>query len=162
MYFYKTIKLSNECEHYLTSVNVATFRICLTQFRTSCSDLMVSQGRRLGIPKSERFCPLCIIPIVETEYHVCLVCPFYKDLRRNFIPRFYYTFPSEYKCELLFTSTNDVLINNLARFVFFALKLRNKQLSIHWIIFFCIKYTCYTIYSLTILLHVNAFVALYC
>ena len=95
--------------------------------RCSNYNLMIEYGRRLQLERKDRLCPFCVIPTIESELHFCLECPFYEDLRSCLIQEFYYTFPSINKLNLLFTSRNTVVIRNLAKFVFLAMKKREKH-----------------------------------
>ena len=45
--------------------------------------------------RQNRLCKLCIMNMVENEYHFVLVCPVYNDLRRQYLPSLYCRWPSQ-------------------------------------------------------------------
>ena len=63
-------------------------------------------------------------------YSYVYMCPFYNELRNDFLPKYYQAYPSEVKLEQLFTSKNTYIINSLAKYLFFAMKKRNLFFSI--------------------------------
>ena len=42
-------------------------------------------------------CSLCIMNILEDEYHFVLVCPFYSTIKDKYIKPYYYNTPSTFK-----------------------------------------------------------------
>ena len=72
------------------------FRFCLTSFRISAHTLAIEQGRHAGLPRIQRVC-LCDKITVEDEFHFCLVCPVFKDIRCKCIAPYYYLYPSPLK-----------------------------------------------------------------
>ena len=127
--FYRQFKKAVSFEIYLNVIKVKEFRVNLCRFRCSNHNLMIESGRHLGLKRDDRLCPFCIIPSVENEFHFCLVCPFYTQLRTDILPRYYNLLPSELKLIQLFESTNEHVVNSLARDLFFAMKKRNKFLQ---------------------------------
>ena len=123
------IKLEPGFELYLSVIDKPMFRIALSRFRCSNHDLMIEKGRALGIPREERLCPLCIIPTIESEYHFMLICEFYKEMRSRFLPEYFIEKPSIQKLYLLFNTSSAFVLNNLARYIYFAMKLRTERLS---------------------------------
>ena len=91
---------------------------------------MLEVGRKDKLNVSERLCPLCIVPNIETEYHFCIECPFYYDLRRTLLPENCLINPCQNTFCNLLISCNPTIINNLAKFVFLAFKKRAKFLNI--------------------------------
>ena len=58
--------------------------------------LRANIGRFESINYNERICPICNSDI-ETEMHFLLVFPYYDHLRQEFIPSYFYIYPSEIK-----------------------------------------------------------------
>ena len=56
------------------------YKITLTQFRLSSHDLAIERGRYENLNRREIDCKLCDSKLVENEYHLLLVCPFYRAL----------------------------------------------------------------------------------
>lgn len=84
----------NSFEVYLPSVTIPKYRIALAKFRCCDHILMTEKGIKIGIARNERLCPLCVIPVIESQYPCCLVCPFYHDLRGNIVPKYLCKYPT--------------------------------------------------------------------
>jgi len=48
--------------------------------------------------------------MIENEYHFLLVCPFYQDLRRKYLPNSYCSWPSTHKFVALITTNSSTLL----------------------------------------------------
>ena len=117
------------CEQYLNSQLDNKFKYSLTRFRTSSHDLEIEKGRYNRIRREDRLCKLCNLNQIETEYHFLLICPFYRDLRLQYIKRYYQTWPNLKKFENLMISKNKQTIINLSKYLFFSMKARSIFLS---------------------------------
>ena len=73
-------------ENYITSVDIDKHRVSLARFRCSAHKLLVEEGRYRGIERNLRICSLCSMNVVEDEYHFLLICPAYRELRKNYLP----------------------------------------------------------------------------
>ena len=60
--------------------------------------------------------------MVEDEYHFLLACPAYRDLRKIYFKKYYYT--SLYKFKTLMSSKSITLLRNLGIFLKRAMQLR--------------------------------------
>ena len=80
---YCTFKREWETEEYMRSVTTRSHRSALAKFRCGVAPLRLETGRyeRGRIPVEERICLLCDCNEVESEAHVILKCPLYRDLR---------------------------------------------------------------------------------
>ena len=56
---YREIKSLLEPERYLLEIRNRNLRKTLANFRISCHNLAVEQGRHKNIPLNERICPIC-------------------------------------------------------------------------------------------------------
>ena len=109
---------------YITVVKNNCHRIALTRIRCSAHKLMIEEGRYRNIDRNQRFFPKCNMNVIENEFHFVLVCPFYKQLRNECLPRYYCHWLSLLKFKRYMKSTNKKLISKVAKFVYLATRLR--------------------------------------
>ena len=77
------------------------------------------------------YCDFCKLPLVENEFHFLLVCGAYNEMRKKFIPAFYWNPPSIFKFEQLM-SRNDLLwLNKLSAFLKEAMNERSRLSILH-------------------------------
>ena len=119
---YSIYKHSFEREKYLECITSDKFRIALSKFRLSSHHLAIELGRHLNIPRENRLCPHCNQNMVENEYHFLLTCTKYYELRKQYLKKYYYQWPTINKFESLMSSKSTKTINNVARFIFAATK----------------------------------------
>ena len=129
LFYYRMYKHQLTCEQYLNSQLDNKFKYSLTRFRTSSHDLEIEKGRYNRIRREDRLCKLCNLNQIETEYHFLLICPFYRDLRLQYIKRYYQTWPNLKQFENLMISKNKQTIINLSKYIFFSMKARSIFLS---------------------------------
>lgn len=110
---------------YLNNVKIRKFRSALAKLRCSAHNLEVESGRYYNTPYENRICKICQLE-VETEYHFIMKCTTFNDLRIKYLPSKYYNNPNMHKFHLLLNTTTDSTVNNLAMFIFYALKLREE------------------------------------
>ena len=80
---YSLMKNNLGIENYLTRTMNTKHRSALSKFRLSNHELMIEVGRHKGVPKEERFCPLCPNPAVEDEIHFLINCQSFNTLRKD-------------------------------------------------------------------------------
>ena len=85
---------------------------------------MIEEGRYRHIDRNQRFCTKCHMNVIENEFHFFLVCPFYRQLRNERLPRYYCHWPGLFKFKILMKSTNNKLISKVAKVVYLATRLR--------------------------------------
>lgn len=112
-------------ENYLDFIHEKKFKTVFTKFRLSSHDLAIERGRYENTPRNERICKNCNLNMVENEYHFLLVCPKYRELRQNFLKRYYCQWPTLNKFDDLMSKTSKPVLMNLAKFLYFAMKLRD-------------------------------------
>lgn len=78
--------------------------------------LTVETGRYSNIPLERRLCSVCTSEI-EDEYHFILKCPFYCNLREEFLKKFYYIKPSVFKLIQLLSTQNVKDLYNLGKYI---------------------------------------------
>jgi len=124
--FYKQVKIDYCLENYILYVQNMCYIKALSKFRCSSHTLMIEMGRMYNIDRNSRFCPFCIVLIIESEFHFCLECPFYASLRKSILPMYYCLNPSQQKLKMLFNSSHTSLLTSLGKYIFLALKKRDK------------------------------------
>ena len=123
---YNRFKHTFNLESYLDIIYERKYKIALTRFRLSSHRLEIERGRYFNIPRTERKCKFCSQNTTENEYHVLLVCPLYKDLRKKFLKAYYCSWPTINKFDNLMMTTNKTEIIKLAKYVYFAMNLRSE------------------------------------
>ena len=123
---YSRFKHTFNLEKYLDSIHDKKLKIAMNRFRLSSHRLEIERGRYRNIQRSDRKCKFCIQDAIENEYHFLLACPQYLDIRRKYLRRYYWSWPTLNKFDTLMTSTNKNEILNLSKFVYYATKLRNE------------------------------------
>ena len=103
---YSRYKHTFNLEQYLDSIHDKKFKIALSRFRLSSHRLEVERGRYRDIARSDRKCKLCTQNSIENEYHFLLSCPQYINLRRKYLKRCYWSWPTLNKFDNLMMSTN--------------------------------------------------------
>ena len=73
--------------------------------------MLIETGRHKNIPRDQRICPMCKLQFgqnsdIEDEYHFILICPTYRDLRKKFIKKYYWSNLSVYKFVQLLSANN--------------------------------------------------------
>ena len=61
---------------------------------------------KVKVPYTQRTCTLCNSNDIEDEYHVTLVCEYFRDVRKKYIKPFYYQRPNMMKFLDLMTSVS--------------------------------------------------------
>jgi hypothetical protein len=123
---YKIIKDSFDFEKYLSLVINPKFRKALSRFRCSAHRLMIEEGRFRNIDRDQRICLKCNMNEIETEYHFLLVCPFYRELRKEHLPKYYCSWPTLNKFISLMKNSKHGTVNRLSKYIYFANVLRDR------------------------------------
>ena len=119
------------------------FRIALSRFRLSSDKLEIERGRYHNIDKENRICNFCNLKAIENEYHFLLVCPLYRDIRKQSLTSYYCSWPTINKFETLLSKQNKKVITNLSKHIYHAMDLRN--LLDTWKLRYCyffLKFSC--------------------
>ena len=66
--------------------------------------------------------------VVENEYHFLLVCPLYRSLRVELIPKYFRTWPNLNKFEMLLQTKNVKHLNLLGKYIHLALQKRSSSI----------------------------------
>ncbi|KAL4219933.1 hypothetical protein ACF0H5_020345 [Mactra antiquata] len=130
MFYYKHFKLNFKFEKYLDNICLK-YRKGLSKLRLTSHTLEVETGRygRNRVSRQERNCKICRTIDIEDEYHFVIICPFYKNLRENFIKPKFYIRPSVHKFISLLNSDESDDIFNLSKYIHFAFERRKNKLN---------------------------------
>ena len=127
LYFYKEIKSTFQMSPYITLLQNIKYRNILAKLRLSSHNLQIESGRHLKIPRPDRKCILCNLNDIEDEFHFVLVCPFYSDLRAQFIPKYYTKNPNMIKFIALLNIEKKSVLTKLAVFCIKAFERRDTS-----------------------------------
>ncbi|KAH7307766.1 hypothetical protein KP509_22G076800 [Ceratopteris richardii] len=72
-----------EIPRYMQTYLSHHLRVIIEQLRVSSHQLEIERGQSRGVPREERWCPVCQTE-VESEEHFVIRCPAYLDLRAEF------------------------------------------------------------------------------
>ena len=128
---YYNCKSQLEPEKYLFCIEHNRYIHALARVRVSNHALLIEKGRHLHIDRDSRWCPYCLKHgrhIVETEYHFVLICDQYVELRKKHIAKYYWNNPSYHKFVLLLQSDKITTLNELAEYIYSAMKVRKVEL----------------------------------
>ena len=126
--FYRSFA-SFQFQPYLEHLTVNKFSQALSKIRVSSHRLEIEAGRWVrphSTPINDRKCLVC--QVLEDEYHFIIECQRYTELRRKYIPIYYYRRPSMLKFLELINTTNVRYLKNLGSYIYHALKTRTEQL----------------------------------
>ena len=124
---YSRVKHEFGLESYLLNISIPKYRIALTQFRISAHNLTIETGRHLNVARENRVCTLCNMRCIESEYHMLLVCPTYRDLRNKYFPNYYCHWPNLQKFDSLMCCETALRQRNLAKFIYEAFRRRQEK-----------------------------------
>ena len=124
---YKILKTNFGCERYLKEISISSYKQVLVKFRGGLLDLRANSGRFENISLEYRTCNLCNME-VETEYHFLFICSHYHSLRNQYLPTYFFNYPSEMKFKHLMDLNDVQLKTNLCKYIIDALKLRAELL----------------------------------
>ena len=65
--------------------------------------------------------------VVEDEYHFLLICPAYRELRKNYLSKYYCRWPTRNKFIKLLNDNQNSIMKRLAKFVHVA---NEKRVSV--------------------------------
>ena len=101
-----------------------SYRLGFFCHRCSSHKLLIEQGRHVNIERMLRLCQNCNSNVIEDEYHFLLACPAYRHLRIKYLKKYYYTWPSINKFKLLLSTQSKNIIQNIAKYLDEAFKIR--------------------------------------
>ena len=109
----------------MNNVTETKYRIALSRFRTSSHSLFIETGRYDNTPSTERICKTCGMNQTEDEYHFLLACPGgYRAIRSKYFKPYFCHWPPLNKFEALMLAASKKVLNDLAKLIYFANKIR--------------------------------------
>ena len=58
--------------------------------------------------------------VIENVYHLILICPLYRQLRINLLPKYYHIWPSLYKFKQLMKNDKLSILRKLSKYIYMA------------------------------------------
>ena len=129
---YMLFKTDFRLEHYLLNVTNPFHRVALAQYRLSSHNLGIETGRHTKPPKpqEQRLCLYCRNGCVDDEIHFLKECDIHTEIRQRFVSNIkshidgYEDLPSNGKFVKVMRSSSEVVIKELAKFVYKAFQQR--------------------------------------
>lgn len=121
---YKHLCYNFEVQEYLTKPIPTVYVQFISKYRLSSHQLEIERGRFYNINRKERVCNLCSLSQIEDEFHFILICPFYKEIRKLYVKKYYYEKPSVFKLIQLLSTKNIKELCNLGKYLYKCSKLR--------------------------------------
>ena len=103
-------------------------KVIMTKFRFGVSDINVHRLRYKTHSQAQLFCPFCK-NVEENELHFVLCCPMYTEVRARYIALKFYRQPNMFRLHVLLNSSQNIIVENICRFIYHALKIRSVALS---------------------------------
>jgi hypothetical protein len=128
MILYKELKPVFERSVYIDIVENKKHRNIIAKLRLSSHKLFIETGRHQNIVRDQRKCVLCNLNDIEDEYHFVLTCPYYADVRKTLIPKYYRCRPNMFKFIELLNSSNKNVLRKLAMFCLKGFEMRENVL----------------------------------
>lgn len=114
---YVTFKTNFDLETYLSyNFNISL----LTKLRSGTLALNIETGRYDNRQREQRFCSMCDMSVVESDYHFILVCPALRALRLSYLPKYFCMWPNTFKLKLLLKGDSLKNTRKLCQYLFHA------------------------------------------
>ena len=122
--FYRSFKYDFQCEKYLSTINIAKFRVALTRLRLGRNDLGVN-----AFSTDKRLCPFCT-DCIEDEKHFLLECDTYTEFRQKYLSYFVrYMNSMGSPFSFLINGKGYVKTKKVAMFIYYAMRQRRQLLD---------------------------------
>ena len=125
---YRLININHVMPEYMSNNLNREMKRIVSKFRFGVSDLAIHRNRYNPASCMSSFCPSCLDTNTD-EVHFVFVCPMLSDIRKQCIPSKFCKHPCLFKLVLLLSSTNEVVVKNLAVFLYKSFKLLNIAMS---------------------------------
>ena len=125
-FLYKHFIYVRGLQPYLCKPISPSMRILISKIRLSSHKLCIETGRYTGVIREDRICHKCNLGVIEDEYHFILQCPFYTNIRHQYIKAYFYRRPSAFKLVQLLCSESTKELCNLAKYIKTAFSMREK------------------------------------
>ena len=129
---YRGFKQDFVTEKYVKMAMPRCHRSAFAKFRCGVAPIRVETGRYERLPFEERLCPVCEGGEVETEKHVLMQCPAYRDIREELFTCASDVIPSwaQETTDFCFNALmcNNLLVRPVARACHMILNFRRQTL----------------------------------
>ena len=88
-------------------------RKLISKLKLSSHKLFIETGRYIGVNRDDRICHKCNTGIIEDEFHFIIHCPFYANVRRQYLKPYYFRRPSAFKLGQLLSGWGRLLPNEI-------------------------------------------------
>jgi len=78
-----------------------------------------------NIDRENSICKYCNLKAIENEYHFLLVCPLYRNIRKQCFTSYYCSWPTINTFETLLSKQNKKVTMNLFKYIYHAMHLRD-------------------------------------
>ena len=78
--------------------------------------LYIETCRYTGVNMNDRICQKCNLGVIEDEFHFILQCPFYVNVRRQYLKPYYFRRSSAFKLVQLLCSQSTKELYGLAKY----------------------------------------------
>ena len=128
---YREIKAVYKCETYMDYNIRHNLRMFYTKFVLSSHRFLIERARwhTTVIPYQERTCTLYNQHDIQDEYHVALICEYFKNIREKYIKPYYYNRPSMIKLIELMNTPNSIKRFKMMLFLKIVFKLYAETLK---------------------------------
>ena len=123
---YKYIPKQRLLQQYLVKNISPKCRNIITKFRISAHKLSIETGRFNAVAREDRKCSKCNLNDLEDEFHFILKCPYYNDIRLQYIKPYFYNRPSAHKLTKLLGSNNTRTLCSLGKYLLQACERRGQ------------------------------------
>ena len=114
---YKYIPKQRLLQQYLVKNISPKCRNIITKFCISAHKLSIETGRFNAVAREDRTCSKCNLNEFEDEFHFILKCPYYNDIRLQYIKPYFYNRPSVHKLTKLLGSNNTRALCSLEKYL---------------------------------------------
>ena len=123
-------KTENFVEPYILFNDSFKLKKLVCKLRCACLEIEVNEGRCRNVPYDQRFCQVCNLNQLGDEYHFLLICPFLREIRYKFIPKYFFQPHSKTKCNILLSVNSKYLFYQLSYFILHSMEARRLFLSL--------------------------------
>ena len=113
---YRLFKTDFGFEKYISLLS-PNLMFILCKFRSGSHRLPVESGRWQHVPRDKRLCHLCDSSDIGDEFHYIMICSFFNNERKKFLPEYYQKNNNVFKFNALFSTQNIIILEKLCKFI---------------------------------------------
>ena len=119
-------------EKYVYAITEKCFKRALSRLRCSSHCLQIELGRRNNTNREDRNCIMCLqtgVYLLEDEFHFMLKCEELNNIRKKCLPFVCNANPTYETFYHLLANKSTYVINQVGKYVYFAMKYRKQVLD---------------------------------